>query len=79
MEDTYIHLSIAFLDVKGKILEIHKMDPHNPDRRYFSRVPSRYALEVNHGWFIENNIKVGDRVEIDLKANPTIVPNITDQ
>ena len=62
MKDTLIPLSIAFLDADGKILEIHDMDPDEPQRRYVSSMPVRYALEVNMGWFEENNILVGERV-----------------
>lgn len=63
MKNTFIPLSIAFLDRNGKILEMHDMNPLDPARRYISRLPARYALEVNQGWFYDNGIKVGDRVE----------------
>ena len=72
MKDTLIPLSIAFLDGDGRVLETHDMDPRDPTRRYTSRVPARYALEVNQGWFYDNDIKVGDRVEFDLHAGPDI-------
>ena len=68
MKDTRIPLSIAFMDAGGKILEIHDMDPREPDRRYISGQPARYALEVNRGWFEEHGIKVGDSLEIDLQT-----------
>jgi uncharacterized membrane protein (UPF0127 family) len=70
MKNTYIPLSIAFLDDAGKILEIHDMNPAYPARRYTSKTPARYALEVNTGWFSDKGIKVDDRVEFDLQANP---------
>ena len=72
MKDTYIHLSIAFMDVDGKILEIHNMDPGEPTRRYISRTPIRYALEVKQGWFKTNRIEVGDRAVFDLHTNPDV-------
>lgn len=72
MKDTFIHLSIAFLDADGKIIEIHVMDPLDPARRYISKSPARYALEVNQGWFVDHGIKLGDRVEFDLKSGPNI-------
>ena len=72
MKNTLIPLSIAFLDGDGRILEIYDMDPHDPARRYISRVPARYALEVNQGWFYDKEIKVGDRVEFDLQTGPDI-------
>jgi uncharacterized membrane protein (UPF0127 family) len=72
MKDTYIHLSIAFLDADGKVLEIHDMDPRDPARRYISKVPARYALEVNQGWFYRNGIEVGKKIKFDLQADPDI-------
>jgi uncharacterized membrane protein (UPF0127 family) len=69
MKNTTIPLSLAFLDRDGKILELHDMDPENPTRRYISRSPVRFALEVNQGWFSEKDIEMGDRIEIDLLAN----------
>ena len=70
MKNTFIPLSIAFLDNAGNVLEIHDMDPAYPTRRYTSKLPARYALEVNKGWFSEKGIKVHDRVEFDLQADP---------
>ena len=72
MMNTFIQLSIAFLDGDGNILEIHDMDPQDPARRYSSKLPVRYALEVNQGWFRDNGIGVGDRVEFQLQAGPEI-------
>ncbi|MGB5601927.1 MAG: DUF192 domain-containing protein [Gammaproteobacteria bacterium] len=69
MKNTTIPLSIAFLDSDGKIMELHDMDPQNPARRYISRLPVRFALEVNQGWFSEKGIEVGDRVDLDLLSN----------
>ena len=68
MKDTRIDLSIAYLDSDGKILEIHDMHSDDPYRQTISRRPARYALEVNQGWFSENNIKLGDKVEFDLQS-----------
>jgi uncharacterized membrane protein (UPF0127 family) len=68
MKDTYIPLSIAFLDRNGRILEMHDMDPRDPARRYISRLPARYALEVNQGWFYDKGIKTGDRIEFDTQV-----------
>ena len=72
MKDTHIHLSIAFLDADGKVLEIHDMDPRDPARRYISKLPARYALEVNRGWFSKNGIKVGKKINFDLKTDTDI-------
>ena len=68
MKDTRIPLSIAFLDEDGHIVSIQKMTPMNMEKRYRSDQPVRYALEVNQGWFNQNGIHVGDRIELVLPA-----------
>ena len=72
MKDTFIALSIAFLDAGGSIVEIHDMKPKNTTLRYISKVPVRYALEVRQGWFNKNGIVIGDRVEFDLHTSPDV-------
>jgi uncharacterized membrane protein (UPF0127 family) len=59
MKDTQIPLSIAFIDKKGRIVEITDMKPltlenHDPPQ------PILYALEMRKGWFSANGIKAGD-------------------
>ncbi len=62
MQNTLIPLSIAFLNEKGKILQIERMKPKDlsPTR---SKNEVRFALEVNEGWFEKNGIGVGDRFD----------------
>ena len=66
MKDTYIPLSIAFIDDTGRIFSIQNMDPMQTKRRYSSQHPAGYALEVNRGWFRRHGIEVGDLVQIKL-------------
>jgi len=61
MANTYIPLDIAFLDNNGKILQIESMTPLTT-KRVSSNCPCQYALEVNHGWFRDNNIRVGNYI-----------------
>ena len=63
MKNTPIPLSIAFLDQKGKIVDIQDMEPFSL-RTHVSALPARYALEMNKGWFKRNGIGVGDLVNI---------------
>ncbi len=61
MKNTFIPLSIAFIDRKGRIVGITDMRPltlesHLPPR------PILYALEMNKGWFSANKIRLGDIV-----------------
>ncbi len=75
MKDTFIPLSIAYLDANKTVKEIHqmkaqKMMEKNQDLSgYPSQCLCQYALEVNQGWFKKNKIKVGDQVTFTLPAN----------
>ncbi len=63
MKNTPLPLSIAFIDQRGKIVDIQDMEPFNL-QTHASILPARYALEMNQGWFKKNGIKVGDVVSI---------------
>ncbi|MEE2829169.1 MAG: DUF192 domain-containing protein [Myxococcota bacterium] len=65
MQNTFIPLSIAFLDSKGRILHITDMQPQTTVS-HRSPVPARYALEMNQGWFDKAGVKVGDQAEFTL-------------
>lgn len=62
MKNTYIPLSIAFIDEDGVITDILEMAPLDTITRYESSRPARYALEANSGWFFARGIKPGDIV-----------------
>jgi len=62
MKGVTIPLSIAYLNWRGKILKIEDMDPKIPERIYEVPDGTRYALEMNQGWFERNGLKEGDRV-----------------
>jgi uncharacterized membrane protein (UPF0127 family) len=65
MKDTLIPLSIAFIDSKGRIVDIQNMKPLDDDPpSYVSAEPAQYALEVNQGFFEERGVEVGDRAEL---------------
>ena len=68
MMNTYIPLSIAFIDESGAILNIADMKPLTADSHHSTR-PAKYALEMNRGWFAKRGIKAGSRVE-GLKRAP---------
>lgn len=63
MRDTFIPLSIAFIDADGIIVDIQDMQPLT-DGPYVPAAPIQYALEVNQGFFVERAIGVGDVVEL---------------
>jgi uncharacterized membrane protein (UPF0127 family) len=62
MKNTYIPLSVAFIDSKGVITNIEDMKPHTEDTHPATR-PARYALEMNLGWFAKRRIKAGAKIE----------------
>jgi hypothetical protein len=62
MKNTYIPLSIAFIDSAGVIREIYDMRPLDETNICASKHAVRYALEVNRGWFAANNIATGSKV-----------------
>ena len=61
MKNTFIPLDIAFIKEDGTIDSIKELDPMNPVPVYPDS-EIRYAVEVNRGWFAENNVEVGDRI-----------------
>jgi len=63
MKDTPMDLSIAYIDKKGVIFEIHDLKAFD-ETPVESKSPGQFALEVNRGWFERNNIKIGDTVII---------------
>ena len=63
MRNTYIPLNVAYIDTKGKILEIYEMLPLSEDS-ICSKKRVKYALEVNLDWFKRNNVNVGDQMDI---------------
>jgi hypothetical protein len=69
MKNTLIPLSVAFLDETGAIINIADMQPHSEQSHCATR-PSRYALEMNRGWFAERGIKPGAKLRGIEKLAP---------
>ncbi|ENO83680.1 DUF192 domain-containing protein [Thauera linaloolentis] len=59
MKNTWLPLSVAFVDAQGKVINIEDMQPHTEDN-HCAAAPARYALEMNLGWFRERGIEPGD-------------------
>lgn len=58
MRNTFLPLSVAFLDDQGKIINIADMRPRT-DTTHCADAPARYALEMNQGWFAAKGIAAG--------------------
>lgn len=69
MVNTYVPLSVAFLDREGVIINIEDMTPLTQTPHPASR-PAKYALEANRGWFAKRGIKAGAKVEGLNQAPP---------
>lgn len=59
MKNTFLPLSVAFVDAKGRIINIEDMEPLSEDS-HCARAPARFALEMNRGWFAERGIRAGE-------------------
>jgi uncharacterized protein len=62
MKNTFVPLSIAFIGVDGKILNIDDMAPQT-ETTHPSQGLALYALEMKKGWFAERGIVAGERIE----------------
>jgi len=62
MKNTFIPLSIAYADEEGTIFQIEDMNPGDLTS-VMSIQPALYALEMNQGWFDDNDIVIGNIIE----------------
>jgi uncharacterized membrane protein (UPF0127 family) len=69
MMNTYVPLSVAFLDAKGVIINIADMEPHSRTAHGATQ-PAKYALETNQGWFRKRGIHAGMKIEGLDRAPP---------
>lgn len=58
MKNTFVPLSVAFLDENARVINIADMTPHSEESHCAAR-PARYALEMQRGWFAARGIKAG--------------------
>ena len=61
MKNTLIALTIAYLDTKGYVFDLHDAKPYD-ERNIIPSQPYRYALEVNQGWFERHGLGIGARM-----------------
>lgn len=58
MKNTFVPLSIAFIDAQSRIVNIEDMQPQTTDT-HWSRGLALYALEMRQGWFRQRGIGPG--------------------
>ena len=68
MKNTYLPLSLAFINDSRQILHIADMHPQTT-KIHRSPVAVRYALEVNLGWFETNNVKPGALMRFSIAGD----------
>ena len=61
MRNTFVPLSIAYIDSKGVIVNIIDMKPQD-ESTHPSAGPAMFALEMKQGWFKKHGIVAGDKV-----------------
>lgn len=61
MRNTFLPLSVAFLDEEGRILNVEDMQPQTEDSHCAAK-QARFALEMNIEWFAAKGLKVGARI-----------------
>ena len=69
MTETLIPLDIAYIREDGIIESIKQLEPNNPIPVH-SEGNIELAIEVNRGWFSENNVEVGDQLSVEY-----VIPN----
>jgi uncharacterized protein len=69
MRNTYVPLSVAFIDAKGAILNVEDMEPLT-ENSHCALGPAKFALEMNKGWFASRGLKAGTRIGGIEKALP---------
>ena len=58
MKNTFLPLSVAFVDAQGKVINIEDMQPQSEDN-HCAAAPARFALEMNLGWFRSRGLGPG--------------------
>ncbi|MDR2165404.1 MAG: DUF192 domain-containing protein [Zoogloeaceae bacterium] len=69
MQNTWIPLSVAFLDDSGAIINIRDMAPQT-ETSHCADAPARFALEMNQSWFARKGIRPGMKIGNIDKAPP---------
>ena len=64
MTETTIPLEVAFIRKDGIVESIKPLEPRDSNPVY-SDGPIELAIEVNRGWFAENNVEVGDELVVE--------------
>lgn len=70
MRNTYVPLSLAYIDSEGAILEIHDAKPLDETPIFARSEQVQYVLEMKQGWFDRNGVRVGMVVRTEHGSLP---------
>tara|TARA_B100001094_G_scaffold333460_1_gene412874 strand:- start:763 stop:1191 length:429 start_codon:yes stop_codon:yes gene_type:complete len=65
MKNTYIPLDVLFLDKRFKVIGFSENTVPLSLDSIGIETPSDYILEVNGGWIENNNIKIGNQIDLE--------------
>jgi uncharacterized protein len=65
MKNTYIPLDVLFLDKRLKVIGFSENTVPLSLDSIGIESPSDYILEVNGGWIENNNIKIGNKIDLE--------------
>lgn len=66
MRNTPTPLDIGFFTTDGTLKEVYQMQPYDETPVQSRSNELKFALEMNQGWFVKNQVKPG--AKLDLKA-----------
>lgn len=70
MRNTFLPLSVAFLDEEGRIINVEDMAPQT-ENSHCAAAAARFALEMNQGWFASKGLKSGQHIGgVDKSPRP---------
>jgi uncharacterized membrane protein (UPF0127 family) len=70
MRNTYVPLSVAYIDTQGVIAEIHDLEPLNENPVFAKTDNIQFVLEMRRGWFERNGIATGAVVRTEHGSLP---------
>ena len=69
MRNTYVPLSVAFLDEHGRVINTDEMVPRT-DTSHCAAGPARFVLEMPAGWFLRHGVGGGTRLDFTVAPAP---------
>jgi len=66
MKNTPLPLDIGFFTPDGTLVEIYRMHPYDETAVKSRSNRVQFALEMNQGWFAQNQVRTGAKLDLDL-------------